>query len=209
MKKVIKGISLVCLAFLMVCPLMLVGCAKKYTIDISVNNKAFGDVYKVNVSTSQTLIGKNTVEEGKKFEYFVSAHDGYEIESIVIDGVPYANSYDKQGTRLYFADVKGDHTVEVTFKAIQRVVTFYCENATGDGFVEYKVINVDNGAVLDLAEQVVVENTYWYIMSGANKKYLNNGVENDYEADLAEGHAVNKIIVNADMNIYVDQNLNA
>lgn len=167
MKKFIKSLSLICLAILMVCPLMLAGCSKNYTVTVE----------KVGGGTSQILshategvnvVGNNTVEKGDKFEIAIKPENGYVIGEIYIDNEEYTETFTPTYHELYIDDIKADHKIKVVFEAIDRFVTFQClEDGNTGVYVTYNqtitqgaTVILDNGVatvkhdmVLDLEQK--------------------------------------------------------
>lgn len=149
MKKFIKSLSLICLAVLMVCPLMLAGCARNYNITIEIA-AGQGVVLEKGYDQAKTVVGKNTVKQGDRFEFLVKPTTGYQIAKIEIDGAEYTESYEKgeDGTYLSFEDVDKNHNVKITFEAIDRFVRFECQGAGGTYEIYNRTISNASGVIL-------------------------------------------------------------
>ena len=140
MKKLKYILSAILLAICVMVPAFaLVGCKRKYVVTISVA-EGHGDVTSVDqlTSTKRSLIGKNEVEEGSRFEYSVVPATGYQIKYIKVDGVEieYTISeadYDKGASiarPLLSEHIDANHTIEVAFEARTYYLTFaYGSNA--------------------------------------------------------------------------------
>ena len=169
---------MICLVLIMLCPLALVGCDKNYTITISVEGGGSGAVLLKNVENI-SVVGKNAVKEGEKFEYVIKPANGYEIGEIKIDGV-IQTGYDKNDTGFAFEDIKDDHTVVVKFVAKRYEVSFYC--LTEIGGTEYEVyktpLTIAYGQELNLNEsEFGGEIALWYERDEKTSKrtYCYNG----------------------------------
>lgn len=183
MKKFIKTISTICLVLLLAVPMfMLAGCSKNFKIEIIVDG-GHGGVFKQ--KTEMSVVGKNTVNGDEKFEYFISPNEGYEIESIVIDGVNETVTNSK-GMYKYFEKITGDHTVVVKFKPVLCDVIFMCRNDENTEFVEVVDIRtaVKYNEYINLNEEKYggANNKLWYYYSGSKKVYAYNGSTNKDDA---------------------------
>lgn len=182
MKKIIKSLSLFCLMIAMCIPVLcFAGCAKNYTITISVVGGK-GSVLKTQ-SESVSVVGKNTVKGDTLFEYFVSPKKHYEIDKIVVDGeeIEVTNT---DGVYLYFDKVDANHTVEVSFKAKSYAVTLLCKKDGEEGHEVYKTLILTYGTNLDLGQNEFggANNNLWYIMkeiSGVYTKEYTKDVDNN------------------------------
>ena len=179
MKKLFKSILSLSVAFVLVLPLLLLaGCSKKYTITVSIN-AGEGSVLLKQVSTdagsSKSVVGKNSVAEGEKFEFLITPNTGYQIKSIKEDGVLVEGDYDKAGTYRSFANVKANHKVEVEFEKVEYTVTFMCKNGS-DEWETYTTVNVkyDEAINLNAAEFGGENNNNWYKTVNGNVVYLYN-----------------------------------
>ena len=204
MKKFMKSLSLICLAVLMLCPLMLAGCARNYTIDISI---AGGKGFVLEKGyEAKNVVGSNVVKDGEKFEYFIKPNTGYQIAKIVIDGEEWTEDYtrDETGTYLSFEEVDKNHTVVVTFEAIDRQVTLYCMGAGGMYEVYNRtfttsagvsvvngVITVKHDSTLDLATNFA----YGTGLGQVEWKLLKNG---------SSSAAAAEILISANRNLCTD-----
>lgn len=164
MKKIIKSLSLFCLMIAMCIPVLcLAGCAKNYTITISIAGGE-GSVLKTQ-SESVSVVGKNTVKGDTLFEYFVKPAKHYEIDKIVVDGeeIEVTNT---DGVYLYFDKVDANHNVEVSFKAESYAVTLLCKKDGEEGHEVYKTLILTYGTNLDLGQNEYggANNELWYIM---------------------------------------------
>ena len=182
MKKIIKSLSLFCLMIAMCIPVFcLAGCAKNYTITISIAGGE-GSVLKTQ-SESVSVVGKNTVKGGTLFEYFVSPKKHYEIDKIVVDGeeIEVTNS---ESVYLYFDKVDANHTVEVSFKAQSYAVALLCKKDGEEGHEVYKTLILTYGTNLDLGQNEFggANNELWYIMKdigGVYTKEYTKDVDNN------------------------------
>ena len=138
MKKFLKGLSVVCLALILLCPLALVGCDRNYTINIQVV-EGKGYVYLKDVE-GHSVVGNNVVESNTKFEYRITPIKGYKISKILKDGEEVTN-FDVYGFYDYFDDVNKNHNVKVYFEKDTYAVNFYCI-AAGNVYQLFKTINV-------------------------------------------------------------------
>lgn len=190
MKKVIKSLSIICLALLMICPLALVGCSKIYIITIEAS--AGGNVYKKDYE-GITVKGSNEVEKGEKFEYYVKANTGYEIESITIDGSLYTESYDKNQTYLSFENVDKDHSVTIVFKALPRTIILMCKNDSNSNYIQFgDPLTLNKGETIDFNNYGGVGNKNWYKKIGNNNYYLYNDSTSASD-DVPAGYVSNVI----------------
>ena len=206
MKKVLKSLSLICLAILMVCPL-LVGCSKNLTINVSVEGVG-GGVYLFSNSqsenTGKNIVGDNVVKEGNDFEYRVSPSHGYRIAKVEVDGmeVTLTDSEKKQGKVLALGNVKKDHNIKVSFELGEWEVKFKCI----DG--EFAIRNVTHNSALNVgtSEFGGENNELWYVINSGQRVYLING-QDDPSEGLATDWNKNQIVINGDRDIYCDLTL--
>ena len=187
MKKVLKSLSLICLAVLMVCPLMLAGCAKNYTI--SVQMTGHGQINQVTdgIVSATNVVGANKVKEGAWFEVAITPDTGYTIAEVLIDGEKFTETYEKTGFRYAFEDVSKNHTIAVTFEAIDRHVRFECLDEGSSVYVLYNqtltkgtetilqngIATVKHGSVLNLAEDFAygtgAGQIHWVVWTGTQE----------------------------------------
>lgn len=196
MKKIIKSLSLFCLMIAMCIPVIcLAGCAKNYTITISIAGGE-GSVFKTQ-SESVSVVGKNTVKGGTLFEYFVSPKKHYEIDKIVVDGeeIEVTNTDD---VYLYFDKVDANHTVEVSFKAQSYAVTLLCKKDGEEGHEVYKTLILTYGTNLDLGQNEYggANNELWYIMKP---------VDGTLSPVKVKADSNNVVFVNGTMQIMTDK----
>ena len=196
MKKIIKSLSLFCLMIAMCIPVLcLAGCAKNYTITISIAGGK-GSVLKTQ-SESVSVVGKNTVKGGTLFEYFVSPKKHYEIDKIVVDGeeIEVTNT---DGVYLYFDKVDANHTVEVSFKAKSYAVTLLCKKDGEEGHEVYKTLILTYGTNLDLGQNEYggANNELWYIMKP---------VDGTLSPVKVKADSNNVVFVNGTMQIMTDK----
>lgn len=196
MKKIIKSLSLFCLMIAMCIPVLcLAGCAKNYTITISIAGGE-GSVFKTQ-SESVSVVGKNTVKGGTLFEYFVSPKKHYEIDKIVVDGeeIEVTNTDD---VYLYFDKVDANHTVEVSFKAQSYAVTLLCKKDGEEGHEVYKTLILTYGTNLDLGQNEYggANNELWYIMKP---------VDGTLSPVKVKADSNNVVFVNGTMQIMTDK----
>lgn len=165
MKKIIKSLSLFCLMIAMCIPVLcFAGCAKNYTITISIAG-GVGNVF-LKGSNSVSVVGKNTVKGDTLFEYCVSPAKHYEIDKIVVDGeeIEVTNT---DGVYLYFDKVDANHNVEVSFKAESYTVELFCKKDGEEGYEVYAELPpLTYGTNLDLGQNKYggANNELWYIM---------------------------------------------
>lgn len=196
MKKIIKSLSLFCLMIAMCIPVLcLAGCAKNYTITISIAGGE-GNVF-LKGSNSVPVVGKNTVKEGSLFEYLVSPANGFEIDKIVVDGeeIEVTNS---KSVYLYFDKVDANHNVEVSFKAKSYAVTLLCKKDGEEGHEVYKTLILTYGTNLDLGQNEYggANNELWYIMKTVDGTLSPVSVKADSN---------NVVFVNVTMQIMTDK----
>ena len=201
MKKFLKSLSLICLAIMLLCPTLLAGCSMNYNIKIEIiGAENSGFVYLKDVE-GVSVVGDNTVSSGEKFEYFVVPSTGYQIEKILVDGVP-QEDFDVNETYLYFDNVKKDHDVKVYFEPKTYTVNFYC---MGDGglFKPYSSVPVKYGSSLNLNLATYGgETALWFVMNGIDRIYIYNGSTNP-EASIPENYEdSNLFFVYGNANIY-------
>ena len=207
MKKIIKAISLVCLAFLLVCPVLLTGCAKNLTLNFAVEGKG-GSFYKFSNSTEEmtgeSISGDILIKEGSNFEYRVMPDNGYKIKELVIDGQAVSLSDDEKedGFIRAFENIQENHTVRVSFEAREWDVTFVCakEGSEPEFFTYKKVVN---GTTINVGTNEFggEGNAYWYTIVDAKKIYIING-QDDLEKTIAADWVENQIIINSDRTIF-------
>lgn len=112
--------------------LMLVGCKKHYTVTVTIGEGVgHGNVYKVDALKERvSLLGKNDLEEGSKFDYSVTPFTGYKIKYIKVDGteIDFDISTDTgdegYGISRPSLKVKSNHTIEVGFEKREFELTF-------------------------------------------------------------------------------------
>lgn len=207
MKKIIKAISLVCLAFLLVCPVFLTGCAKNLTLNFQVEGKG-GSFYKFSNSTEEMtgepISGDVLIKEGSNFEYRVKPDSGYKIKELIIDGEVVSLSDDKkvEGVIRAFENINQNHTIKVSFEAREWNVTFVCAKE-GSEPEFFKLKSVLNNTAINVGTNEFggQDNNYWYVFVGAKKTYLVNGQE-ELERPLATDWVENQIIINSDRTIF-------
>ena len=196
MKKIIKSLSLFCLMIAMCIPVLcLAGCAKNYTITISIAGGE-GSVFKTQ-SESVSVVGKNTVKGDTLFEYFVKPAKHYEIDKIVVDGeeIEVTNT---DGVYLYFDKVDANHNVEVSFKAESYAVDLLCKKNGEEGYEVYKPLILTYGTNLDLGQNELggANNELWYIMKT---------VDGTLSQVSVKAESNNVVFVNGTMQIMTDK----
>lgn len=140
MKKIVKIISAIAMAFILCVPLALVGCAKHYTITISIVS---GSGYVRKIGTTQNLDRVNDVEEGKSFEYGVIPQTHYEIDYVKQNGETIYNvelgannkyTPNKSNGAIYFpiVDVDKEYSILVAFRPVTYYIEYYFTNDGGD-----------------------------------------------------------------------------
>ena len=204
MKKFVKVISAMCLAFILCLPLMLAGCAKNYTVYIKVVGEGGGVYsYTKNSGQSKSVANKrNSVKEGSKFEYQIVPNNGYYIDKIIIDGVEKDKStYDQTRVILSFDDVHKNHKVEVSFVKHNWTVTFMYYDDAEESWKEYTTWEILHDTALDLSEYP--DDIYWYIITGTGKYYLTNG-ENEPTAEPTQPGFTNGPLKNRITNVTKD-----
>lgn len=196
MKKFIKSLSLFCLMIAMCIPVLcLAGCAKNYTITISIAGGE-GNVF-LKGANSVSVVGKNTVKEGSLFEYCVSPATGFEIDKIVVDGEEIEVT-DKKRFYPYFDKVNANHTVEVSFKAESYAVALLCKKDGEEGHEVYKTLILTYGTNLDLGQNEYggANNELWYIMKP---------VDGTLSPVKVKADSNNVVFVNGTMQIMTDK----
>ena len=207
MKKIIKAISLVCLAFFLVCPVLLTGCAKNLTLNFAVEGKG-GSIYKFSNSTEEmtgaSISGDILIKEGSNFEYRVMPDNGYKVKEFVIDGqtVSLSDAEKMDGFIRAFENIQENHTVRVSFEAREWDVNFVCakEGSEPEHFTYKKVIN---GTTINVGTNEFggEGNGYWYVLVGTKKVFLVNG-QDDLEKSLAADWVENQIVINSNRTIF-------
>jgi len=170
MKKLFKSMLIACLAIVAICPVVFTGCAKTYTVTISVQNEG-GNVYATN-EESKKLEGENNVKEGESFEYYVKPLAGYTISKVEVDGKEYTEEYNKNGCYLSVLEVTGNHNVKIWFEAVDVTVQLICS----DGVLT--TTTVKYGSLFDLNNYGGAVNNGWYINNGGTTVYLYEGDDN-------------------------------
>lgn len=158
MKKFIKSISMFCLALVMLVPAFaLAGCSKKYTITVSVESGE-GVVLKQSIidTDGKNYVGKNTVEEGEKFEYFVRPSTFYEIDKVVVNGEEIEVT-DRAGFYPVIESVEKNYTIKVYFKIKKVTVKFACES----GIDEIATVKYDANASINLGAEMFGNANLW------------------------------------------------
>ncbi|MBQ7466939.1 MAG: hypothetical protein IJS74_02575 [Clostridia bacterium] len=211
MKKLFKSILSLTIAFVLVLPLLvLAGCSKKYTITVAVKageGQVLLQQQSMEAGSSTSVVGKNSVAEGEKFEFLVSANAGYKIKSIKEDGVLVEADYSK--TKIYrsFVDVKANHKVEVEFEKYDYTVTIMCKNEAGTDYVQYgDILYVKSGDIVDFNANIYggANNTNWFVYKpGSVKEYLFNG-KSDVGAAADAGYEANIFAVRKNWTVYTD-----
>lgn len=176
MKKFIKSLSMICLALVMLVPAFaLAGCSKKYTINVSIE-AGDGVVLKQSLvdTESKNYVGKNTVEEGSKFEYFVKPATGYEIDKIVVNGTEIEIT-NKAGFYPVIEKVEKNYTIKVYFKIKKVTVKFACNG----GLDTIATVKYDANAQINLGAEMFggEDNGLWYArVDGSSAVSLSNNV---------------------------------
>lgn len=206
MKKIIKAISLVCLAFLLVCPVFLTGCTKNLTLNFQVEGKG-GSFYKFSNSTEEMtgepLSGDILIKEGSNFEYRIKPDNGYKIKELVIDGEVVTLSEQKkvEGVIRALENIQENHSIKVSFEAREWTVNFVCAKDDNEEHFSYKTVLNNTAINVGTNEFGGEDNNYWYVLVGGKKVYLFNG-QDDLSKPLATDWAENQIIINSDRTIY-------
>lgn len=207
MKKFFKIFLALSLALVCIVPigLTLAGCSKNYTVNVEIK-AGNGDVFIKNVD-GQSVVGRNTVKSGEKFEFFVSPQNGYIIDKVVIGGVEQDPAgYDATGAYLYIEKVQKNTTVEVTFKRREWTVTFKCKGAAEGEWETYTTKNVLHEGTLDLtSDPLKKDGVNWYaVLSSGKKYYLNNGREDPTLDPQVAGYIPYVIFVTRDIEVRTD-----
>ena len=208
MKKLFKSILSLSIVLAFVLPaILLVGCSKKYTIDVAV---LAGDgqvlLKQASVDSAKSIAGKNSVAEGETFEFLISPNNGWVIKSVKKDGIA-VESFDKNGYYESFVDVKADHTVEVEFEKVQYTVTFMCKNDVNADVVYRVEYVVNNETALDLNANIFGgdNNNNWFVyLANGTKMYLCNG-KTTIDAVKESDYEVNKLYVRTNWVVYTDK----
>ncbi len=165
MKKFIKSISFLCLALVMIVPMFaLAGCSKKWTVRVSIESGQGVVMKKVKTDAdAESYVGKNTVEEGSKFEYLVSPATGYEIDKILVNDEE-IEILNKEGFYPVIESVEKNYTIKVYFKVKKVQVIFACNN--GNDII--KTATLDYGTVINLndAKYGGENNDLWFVLIG-------------------------------------------
>lgn len=165
MKKFIKSLSFLCLALVMVVPMFaLAGCSKKWTVKVSIESGQGVVMKKVKVdSDAESYVGKNTVEEGSKFEYLVSPATGYEIDKILVNDEE-IEILNKEGFYPVIESVEKNYTIKVYFKVKKVQVIFACNN--GSDII--KTATLDYGTTINLNDAKFggENNDLWFVLIG-------------------------------------------
>jgi len=122
MKKFTKVMSLVVVLALTLLAPVFAGCAKTYTVNLSIvggNNNGGMVLYK---NTSISAYGNTAVKGGEKYEVYIAPHGGYYIDEILIDGEAYSKAYNSAGADLSL-EITKDTNIQVTFALHE--YTFY------------------------------------------------------------------------------------
>lgn len=171
MKKFIKSISFLCLALVMLVPMFaLAGCSKKWTVTVSIEAGQGVVMKKVKVDTdAKSYVGKNTVEEGSKFEYLVSPATGYEIEKILVNNEE-IDILDKDGFYPCIESVEKNITIKVYFKVKKVQVIFACNN--GNDII--KATRLDYGSTINLNDAKFggENNDFWFYLVGTGSIFM-------------------------------------
>ncbi len=205
MKKFFKSLMSLTLALVLIIPvLLLAGCTKKYTVEVGIA-EGDGFVY-LYQHEGQSVLGKNVVSEGEKFEFLIKPkNDGWEIESIIEDGVLVTEDYSKEGTYRSFVDIKKNHTVEVKFKKIEFTITLMCvDEDDASAFVVFDTVTVKYDEELDLNQTQyggMNNKNWWYTNSNNQKIYLYNN-QTDIDVEPAQGYASNILVVKKTRTLY-------
>jgi len=183
MKKIVKSLSLAFVFVMLAVVPLLAGCAKTYTVDVSIVGGNFNGGY-VTYNKGISAYGKTVVEEGEDFKFTISPKDGYQIASVKVDGEAYTNAFKASGFTLTLEDISSNKTVEIAFEKVSHTVTlFACSyNAGGQnmGFSQYKDYSVVHGEKLTLTEFADNNSTlFYYLNSNGDKVFINTttGIE--------------------------------
>ena len=214
MKKILKSISLMCLALLLICPVFLTGCSKNLTLNFTVEGVG-GSFYKFSDSTDEmtgkSISGETVIKEGSTFEYSVIPDYGYLIKELFVDGevVQLSDREKEEGTVRNLSNIKANHEVKATFELREWSVKFVC---VGNGltnpelFVLKKVLH--NTAInVGTNEFGGADNAFWYtIKQNGDIEFSING-QDDPEKALAADWQKNQIIINSDRVVYCNLTL--
>ena len=200
MKKFFKSLSLICLALLIACPLMLAGCSKNFTINVSVEGEGMALLENVN---SESVVGKNVVEKGEKFEIYIKPKTGYKIEKILIDGEEY-KGYAASEHYYSFENVEDDHDIKIVFAADDVEVKLMCKSGTS--YALYDTVSIKFGSFIDLDNYGGEGNKLWYKLIAGNREYAYNG-QSEPDAEIADNHQSNMLVVRnvAGLTLYTDK----
>jgi len=176
MKKFLKSLSVICLALVILCPLALVGCDRKYTIDIEVVQGQEGGLVCLKDVPGISVARENVVAEGEKFEYYVVPSPGYKIAKILIDGKAKEIADPTTGIYLSFDEVKKNHKVKVYFAEADCTISFMCV-AAGGGFELFKTVSAAKNSSIDLNQSTYGgAKALWYYKDGSQNIYFFNGL---------------------------------
>lgn len=155
MKKFIKSLSLAFVFLALAVVPLLAGCAKTYTVDVSITGGNYNGGY-VTYNKGISVYGKNVVEEGEDFIFTISPKDGYYISAVKIDGEPYSQSFKSSGFTLNLENISSNKTVEITFDKVSHTVTLFACSYNGGGqnlgYSVYKTYSVLHGEKLTFTE---------------------------------------------------------
>ena len=135
MKKSLKSLALVLVFVMLAIVPVLAGCAKTYTVNVSITGGNQNGGY-VTVN-GDSAYGKNAVADGDDFKFYIHAFGGYYISEIKVDGEHYSQSFDHYNYEFYLSNVTKDTDIEITFDRDSFTVELYCKKVAPEG--------IDNG----------------------------------------------------------------
>lgn len=184
MKKFKNILLSIALVFAICVPLTLAGCAKHYTVNVSIVG-AGGSV--MAVGETKNLTGENDVTEGENFEFNVIPDAHYKVSYIKVDGDYIYNINSTSNTLVpngmgevkpCLFNVSANSNVEVAFVANTYTMSFYYLD--GGDYVQLR--NIDGTPVLVQAQygtNVTIEG-----MTNFEFKYstANSEIKNDWNS---------------------------
>jgi len=119
MKKSIKSFLLVFVMLAVCVAPMLAGCAKTYTVTVSIEGGNFngGQVTTSGSYHRESVYDKTAISEGEYCDYLINPFGGYKISAITIDGKAYDKSFREDGHQLKIK-VEKDISIHVVFEKI-------------------------------------------------------------------------------------------
>ena len=183
MKKTLKSLSIVILFLALAVVPVLAGCAKTYTVNVSITGGNQNGGY-VTHNNGNSVYGANAVTEGDDFIFTIHSFGGYYISSIKVNNKEYESPYNKYNYEFELKDVAKDTNIEVSFARDSFLVEVYActynEGGQNTGFSKtpyktYSVLYGDTFRLLEFGENI--GDVFYYLN---NETHANTYINTSY-----------------------------